>query len=143
MASVVLAASVALAAQGVLGAQEELVAQAVLASPVVLAARVVPAGLVVPSPRGVAARGLTTPRIEAVPPTPTSGPPTSSVVKPGDNRGSGARAREAATERLVEARGRVEWVQATGLPPAVRDSAAVPAGATACRMRAADAAGIR
>ena len=117
-------------------------AQVVLASLVVLAAQAVLAGPVVPSPRGVAAHGLTTLRIEAVPPTPTSGPPTSSVVKPGHNRGSGVPgASDRAAGRRV--RDRVELVQATGLPPAVRDSAAVPAGATGYPMQAAVAAGIR
>jgi hypothetical protein len=123
---------VVLAAQVALEAQVALAAQAVLA---------VLAGLVVPSPRGLAARGLTTLRIEAVPPTPTSGPPTSSVVKPGGNRGSGVQ--EPPTGPPVTVKGRVELVQETGLPPAVRDSAAVPAGATGYPVPAAAAAVIR
>ena len=133
--------SVASAEQGVLGAQAELVALVAQASLVVLAVQAVLAGPVVPSPRGVAARGLTTLRIEAGLPTPTSGPPTSSVVKPGHNRGSGVPG--LATGPPVTVRDRVELVQATGLPPPVRDSAAVPAGATGYPMQAAVAAGIR
>jgi hypothetical protein len=75
---------------------------------VVLAAQ---AGLAAPSPRGLAALGLTTRRIEAVPPTPTSEPPTSSVATagkdsaarvwptaaPGRARGSAALVPESAT----------------------------------------------
>jgi len=97
----------------------------------------------VPSPRGVAAHGLTTLRIEGAPPTPTSAPPTSSAVKPGVNRGSGARAQGVATERLVEVWDRVELVQAIGLPPAVRDSGEVPAEAIGYPMQAAAGAAIR
>src|SRR3954466_15534855 len=73
VALVVLVASAVLAAQVVLAAQAVSVAQAALASLVALAAQAVQEALaspVVPSPRGVAARGLTTLRIEAVPPTP-------------------------------------------------------------------------
>ena len=121
------------------------VAQAELVSLAVLAAQVVPVGRVAPSPRVVAARGLTTLRTEAVPPTPTSGQRTSSVVKPGDNRDSGVRAqgRGVATERPVVAWDKVELGQETGRPPAMRDSEAVPAGATAYPMQAEAAAGIR
>jgi hypothetical protein len=142
--SVVSAVSVALAvlaAQAVLGAQAELVALAALGSLVVWAAQAALAGLVVLSRRGVGARGLTTLRIEAVPPTATSGPPTNSVVKPGDNRHSGAPA--LATGALVAVRVRAEPVQATGLRPAARDSGAVPAGATGFPMPVAVAAAIR
>jgi len=88
-----------------------------------LAGQAVPAGQVAPNPRGLAAHGLTTLRIEAVPPTPTSGPPTSLVALPGDNRDSGVPAPERATERPVVTRGKVELVQATGLQPVGRDSA--------------------
>jgi hypothetical protein len=102
-----LAEWVALAVLAVWGAQ---------AVSVALAAQVVLAGLegpVVPSPRGLAARGLTTRRIEGGRPTATSGPPTSSVGRPG-------------------VRGSEEPGPATGLPAAGRDKAA-PARATGPR----------
>ena len=118
--SAVSAVSVGLAAQVVSVA---LAAQAVLASLVVLAAR-----------------GLTTLRIEAVPPTPTSGPPTSSVVKPGHNRRSGVPG--PATGPAATVKDRLELAQATGPPLVVRDSAG-PAEATGYPMQAAVAAAIR
>jgi hypothetical protein len=108
---------------------------------VALVGQAVLAGPVVPSPREVAAPGRTTLLIEAEPRTPTSGPPTSSVVKPGVNRGRGVRG--PATGLPVTVRGKVELVQETGLPPAVRDSGAVPAGATGFPMPVAVAAAIR
>ena len=100
------------------------------------------AGPVAPSPRAVVAPGRTTPLIEAEPHTPTSGPLTSSVVKPGVNRG-----REVlgpATVLPVTVRGQVELGQETGRPLAVRDSEAAPAGVIGYPMQAAAvAAGIR
>ncbi|MFL5472941.1 MAG: hypothetical protein ACJ8AM_11335, partial [Gemmatimonadales bacterium] len=131
----------ALVAQAELGAQAELAALVAQASLVVLAAQAVPAGLVVPSPRGVGARGLITLRIEAAPPTPTSGPRTSSVVKPGHNRLSAVLG--PATGPAATVKDRAEPGPATGPPLAVRDSAAAPVVATGCLMQAAVAAGIR
>jgi len=142
-ALVALAAWVVWAALAVLVALVALAAQVVLADQAVLAAwagQVVLAGPVVPSPRAVEEPGRTTPRIEAEPPTPTSGPPTSSVVKPGVNRG-----REVpgpATVLPVTVRGQVVLGQETG-PPAVRGSGAVPAEVIGFPMQAAAAAAIR
>ena len=73
---------------------------------------------------------------------PTSGPQTSSVVKPGANRG-----REVlgpATVLVATVRGQVVLGQETGRPPAVRDSEAVQGGVIGYPMQAAAvAAGIR
>jgi hypothetical protein len=102
--SVGLAALVALAGLAesvVLVAQAESVALAALAAQAVLVVLAALAGLVVPSPKGLAGRGLTTLRIEAARPMPTSGPRTSLVGPPGV-RGS---------EAPEPAIGRPAWVR--------------------------------
>jgi hypothetical protein len=103
------AVSVASAVWVVLGAS---VVQVVLVVLVVLAAQAALVGRVVPSLRAVAARGHTTLRIEAVPPTATSEPRTSLV---------GPR---------VMVRGSAGQGLAIGLPPEAGRGKAVPVPAT-------------
>jgi len=86
---------------------------------VALVAQAVLVGLVVPSPRAVAARGRTTLRIEAVPPTVTSGPPTSSVDPPAVKGNEGP---APATGLPAVVRGKPVRARATGLRVPVRGS---------------------